>query len=102
MKPVFLQTYKTGDERMEETLSQIGKTIKQRKKIIKSDSIVNGIANASRDYDIVVIGATKESLFKKMLFGEIPEKVARFSPTSVLVVKKNEGGVKSIMKKVLG
>jgi hypothetical protein len=37
-----------------------------------------------------------------MLFGEIPEKVARFSPTSVLVVKRYEGMVKNILKKVLG
>ncbi len=71
-------------------------------KIIKSKSIAGGIAKASREYDLVVIGAAKEPLFHKMLFGEIPEKVARFSPTSVLVVKRYEGMVKNILKKVLG
>jgi nucleotide-binding universal stress UspA family protein len=50
----------------------------------------------------VVIGAAREPLFQKILFGEIPEKVARYSPTTVLVVKKYEGVVKSLLKKIFG
>jgi hypothetical protein len=34
--------------------------------------------------------------------GEIPEKVARYSPASVLIVKRYEGPVKSLVKQVLG
>ena len=93
---------KTGKQRIEETLEHIDKSIKVEKEIIESKSIAGGIASASRNYDLVVIGAAKEPFFRKMLFGEIPEKVARFSPTSVLVVKKYEGMVKSILKKVMG
>ena len=70
--------------------------------LIESKSIAGGIAKASRDFDLVVIGAAKEPFFRKVLFGEIPEKVARFSPTSVLVVKKYEGAVKSLLKRILG
>jgi amino acid transporter/nucleotide-binding universal stress UspA family protein len=91
-----------GIQRMEATLSGLDKAVKKEKKIIESNSIAGGIAKASRDFDLVVIGAAKEPLFQKMLFGEIPEKVARYSPTSVLLVKKYEGIVKSIMKKILG
>ncbi|MFQ5737688.1 MAG: universal stress protein [Acidobacteriota bacterium] len=60
------------------------------------------MAAASRDFDLVVIGAAKEPFFRKMLFGEIPERVARYSPTSVLVVKRYEGLVKSLLKKTFG
>ena len=91
-----------GEKRIDETLQHIDKQIKYQKEIIESKSIAGGIASASRKYDLVVIGAAKEPFFRKMLFGEIPEKVARFSPTSVLVVKKYEGMVKSILKKVMG
>ena len=38
----------------------------------------------------------------RKLFGEIPEKVARYSPASVLVVKQYEGRVRSIFKRVFG
>jgi nucleotide-binding universal stress UspA family protein len=92
----------TGEQRIDETMEQIDKFIKYEKEIIQSKTIAGGIANASRKYDLVVIGAAKEPFFRKMLFGEIPEKVARYSPTSVLVVKKYEGIVKSILKKVMG
>jgi len=60
------------------------------------------MALASRYYDLVVIGAAKEPLFRQMLVGEIPEKVARHSPASDLVVKRYEGTVRSLVKKLLG
>lgn len=91
-----------GEERMNSTLSRLDSEIEFDKKIFESKSVAGGIAKASRDYDLVVIGATKESFFKKMLFGEIPEKVARYSPNSVLVVKKYEGVFKNIVKRILG
>ena len=93
---------KTGNQSIKTTLNNLEPDIEHNEKIIKSKSIAGGIAKTSRDYDLVVIGAAKESLFHKMLFGEIPEKVARFSPTSVLVVKRYEGIFKNILKKVLG
>jgi len=91
-----------GEQRIDETLQHIDKSVKYQKELIESKTIAGGIASASRNYDLVVIGAAKEPFFRKVLFGEIPEKVARYSPTSVLVVKKYEGVVKSILKKVMG
>ena len=87
---------------LEATLKNLNPDISSSAKIIKSKSVAGGIAKASRDFDLVVIGAAKEPFFRKILLGEIPEKVARFSPTSVLVVKRYEGAVKNILKKVLG
>ena len=91
-----------GEERMVFALSKLDPEIKSGKIIFESKSVAGGIAKASRDYDLVVIGAAKEPFFKKMLFGEIPEKVARYSPNSVLVVKKYEGVLKNIVKRILG
>jgi len=91
-----------ADGRMDETLALMDPTVKISKKIIESNSIAGGIAKTSKGFNLVVIGAAKEPFFKKILFGEIPEKVARYSPTSVLVVKKYEGVVKSTFKRVMG
>ncbi len=91
-----------GEERMDSALSSLDSEIEYDKKVFESKSVAGGIAKASRDYDLVVIGAAKEPFFKKMLFGEIPEKVARYSPNSVLVVKKYEGALKNIVKRILG
>lgn len=88
--------------RMDETLASLDTPGNVHKQIIESKSIAGGIAKSSKGFDMVVIGAAKEPFFKQVLFGEIPEKVARYSPTSVLVVKKYEGVVRSKLKKIFG
>jgi hypothetical protein len=35
-------------------------------------------------------------------FGEAPEKVARFSPTSVMVVKQHQGTAKTWLARIMG
>lgn len=104
---ILPETFNEEDEalafqKIEETLECLESSINTKKRLIDSKSIAGGIAKTSREYDLVVIGAAKEPFFRKMLFGEIPEKVARYSPTSVLVVKKYEGVVKNTLKKILG
>ncbi len=91
-----------ADRWMDKTLAHIDPGLNVHKTLIESPSIAGGIAKASLDFDLVVLGAAKEPWFHQVLFGEIPEKVARFSPTSVLVVKRYEGAVKSLVKKALG
>ena len=87
---------------MDRAVDNLGEAVRVEKKTIEAKSVAGGIALASRDYDLVTIGAAKEPWFRQVLFGEIPERVARYSPTPVLVVKRYEGAVKSILKKVLG
>ena len=53
-------------------------------------------------FDLLVIGAAKEPVFRKILIGEIPQKVARYSPASVLVVKRYEGPFKTLIKRIMG
>ena len=93
---------KLAEERIQGTLELLNGKVERKAELIKSKSIAGGIAKASRDYDLVVIGAAKEPFFRRILFGEIPERVARYSPTSVLVVKKYEGAVKSLFKRIFG
>ncbi len=90
-----------ADERIAATLEHLG-TVKAEQRIITSKSIAGGIALAGRDFDLVVLGAAREPLFRRVLFGEIPEKVARFTPTSVMVVKQYEGAVRSLLKRAFG
>lgn len=61
--------------------------IEIKTEIAKSRSVSEGILDASRDYDAVIVGAT-EQRFKKILFGSIPEVIARESLKTVVLVKK--------------
>ena len=53
-------------------------------------------------YDLVVIGAAPVKPFKQMLVGHIPAKVARFSPKSVILVRRWQGPVSGLFRKLFG
>jgi nucleotide-binding universal stress UspA family protein len=103
-----LKTEHTQRDR-EIALEWIDKTIKNsgleghvERLIVEADNLTSGLVKAAADYDLLAIGASKEGLFSSVLFGEIPEMVARHSRQPVMIVKRYEGIVKSVVKKVFG
>ncbi|KPL03210.1 MAG: hypothetical protein AMJ90_03605 [candidate division Zixibacteria bacterium SM23_73_2] len=91
-----------ASECMDKTLGKKSFGFEVKRKMVESNSISDGLIREGKDYDLIIIGATKGGLFRSIFLGEIPEKVARHSPSSVMVVKKYEGAVKSWIKKFLG
>ncbi len=87
---------------LDKTLDLIGPEVVVDRLLIEGTSVAGGIARASKNFDLVVLGAAREPFFQQVLFGEIPEKVARYSPASVLVVKRYEGHVRSLFKRAFG
>lgn len=87
---------------IDKTLREVQVEVPVERKLIESTSIAGGIAKESRDYDLVVLGAAREPFLSQVVFGEIPERVARFSPASVLVVKRYEGRVRSLLRRAIG
>jgi nucleotide-binding universal stress UspA family protein len=87
----------------------IGKTVhltglegKVKVRLLEGRKVATALVKAAVDYDLIVLGASKEGVFSSVLLGEIPEKVARYSRTPVMIVKRNEGVVKSVVKKIMG
>jgi amino acid transporter/nucleotide-binding universal stress UspA family protein len=91
-----------GGEWIEKTLEDLESGSEFKRKLVESNSIPAGLIREAKDYDLVVIGATGEGYFRRIFLGEIPEKVARHSDASVMVVKRYEGKVKSWIKKLFG
>ena len=87
-------------------LSEIDETgfegIPTEKVVLRGNTVAGALAKASKEYDLVVIGASREPLMRKMLVGQIPAKVARFSPASVMLVKRYEGPLKGWFKRTFG
>ncbi len=96
------QQRREADRWIEKTLENLEVDVPVERKLIEATSVAGGIAKESRDYDLVVLGAAREPFLSQVMFGEIPEKVARFSPADVLVVKRYEGAVRSLVKRALG
>jgi amino acid transporter/nucleotide-binding universal stress UspA family protein len=87
---------------IDKTLARMDPNVEVDRLVLEGKTIAGGISRASKDFDLVVLGAAREPFFQQVLFGDIPEKVARYSPASVLVVKQYEGHVRSLFKRVFG
>ena len=62
-----------------------------QRKVVQAPSVTEGIfEEASGDYDLVVIGATRESSLERALFGDVVGAVVRQSKTPVVVVRDAE------------
>jgi APA family basic amino acid/polyamine antiporter len=57
-------------------------------RLVTAPGIVRGILSEAEDYDLMLLGASEEGLFDRVLFGTIPEKIARKSPVPVMIVKQ--------------
>jgi uncharacterized hydrophobic protein (TIGR00271 family) len=66
-------------------------TLPIESQVVTSDSVVDGIAQAGAESDLVFIGASEESLIDQVLLGTVPEQVARACPSPVLMVKRFRG-----------
>lgn len=60
-------------------------------RLIVADDVVAGIADTGAEYDLVLIGASEQGLLDQVLFGNIPERIARASETPVMVVRRYRG-----------
>lgn len=70
--------------------------------VVRSDSIGAGIVKASRDFDLVVIGASPTKPFKYTIAGEIPESVLRHSQKAVMLVRRWEGPIVGLFRRLFG
>jgi APA family basic amino acid/polyamine antiporter len=59
-----------------------------RTKIVTAPGIVGGILTEAQEYDLMFLGASDVGLFDRVLFGTIPERIARKSPVPVMIAKE--------------
>jgi len=68
--------------------------------VVRHTSIPVGIIKAAAEFDALVVGATRESFTNQVLFGSIPEAIARHSSVPVFVVKRHSA-VKALFGQVM-
>jgi len=59
-----------------------------RPTVITAPGVVRGILAEAEGYDLMLLGASEESLFDRFLFGTIPERIAQKSPVPVMIAKQ--------------
>lgn len=106
MTLLFIIRDEAGRTRAEEVLEAAKKDFPYEKKmldhkIILSRNTLKTLSEESSGYDLTLIGASREGLWKRIRFGTIPEKLLRTCPVSVLVVRKYEGAVLSWLRRFI-
>jgi len=102
--PAYTQTVKSGKRKGQDRGTNIGDAKKLG--LLPSVTMINnilakpGLENWKIDQAILsALTSPDRAAYES---GEIPEKVARYSKTPVMIVRRYEGAVKSFINKVLG
>ncbi len=78
-----------GRERLSHLMAYVNAGNRIKSKIVFSESVAKAIVNeVNQGYDLVIIGASRESSIDKVLFGDIPGAVVRTSKRPVAVVRQ--------------
>jgi amino acid transporter/nucleotide-binding universal stress UspA family protein len=57
-------------------------------RLLEGDDVVSALVKESGNHDLTIIGATREGVIQKFVFGTIPETVAERAPTTVIMTKR--------------
>jgi nucleotide-binding universal stress UspA family protein len=76
---------------MTESIAEQMPDVRCTVKIVESDDSAISIFNESKNHELLVIGATNETRFQQLLFGSVPEVIAKHCPNTVLMVKRKLG-----------
>ncbi|WP_255197099.1 universal stress protein [Halorarius litoreus] len=57
--------------------------------LLEDDDVVGALVAESANHDLTIIGATREGVFQKFLFGTIPETVAERAGSTVIMTKRS-------------
>ena len=69
-------------------------------KVVQATAIIEGIlAEAGAGYDLMLIGATRESFLDRVLFGNVPQAVAVRASVPTIVVRHRAGRVETLLRR---
>jgi len=100
---LFRVSFKKDLEKNRETMDRImkdfaGDEFKLEPKIVTGRSPAKEIIAASKDYDLIIMGASRKWVLNKFLFGSVPDRVMAGASCPVLFAKKWERWALSEMK----
>jgi len=73
------------------TLQQAKTKQSVREEVVVGEHVVKAILKEAKDYDVVILGASQEGIFQQILFGVVPEQVAKRCTKTVIMVKGTSG-----------
>lgn len=93
------RSVQSANEMHESTIKQVGATINSLIEV--ADSVEDAILKESTDYDLIIMGPSSEWIMHDVLFGSLPDNIARRSGCSVLILKQPEQRAESWVEMVI-
>ena len=80
-----------GQRRIAQTAADLGSLATVTVRVDVAPDAVSGILAAAEDHDLILLGATEESILDQVLFGRLPEQIASRTRKPVAIVKRYRG-----------
>jgi len=77
-----------GERVIEHTLADLETEQPVERRMITGE-VIQAVIEEARGYDLVLVGATGERLFQRILFGNIPKGIAEGCPRTVMMVRRH-------------
>ena len=78
------------EERLAEERTELPASAAVDTRILTGAGVAESILGAADEFDAVMVGASEDSFSNRILFGTIPERIAREAPGAVMVLKSHE------------
>jgi amino acid transporter/nucleotide-binding universal stress UspA family protein len=69
--------------------------------LIEGHNVADAIVEASKGHDLIVMGSTEEPMFRNLLTGSIPARVAKNAEVTVIIVKRRSGMIRSVLRQTV-
>lgn len=69
--------------------------------MVEGSNVTDAILETAEGYDLIVMGATEEPLFRNLLTGSIPARVAKQAEITVIIVKRRSGVIRSVIRQTV-
>ena len=69
--------------------------------LVDGHRVPDAILNAAQGHDLIVLGATEEPLFRNLLTGGIPARIAKHADVTVIIVERRSGVIKSVLRQTV-
>jgi len=92
--------------RAEQTLDYVLEGVEHdlvEKRLVEGTDLVDTVIEEAQtgDYDLVVVGATEEPLFRNLLMGSVSGQIARRAPVTVILVKRRSSPLHSFLRQTV-
>ncbi len=68
--------------------------------VVEAPNVVTGILDEAPNFDLTMLGASREGVFSQLLFGAIPLQIASQNKGTTIIVRQAEDGLGSVLRRL--